>query len=423
MRRRIGTGQRTGFTFQLHPEGGEILQLAGHHHFGDGSFRPWLLALRERRHGAVGGVFQAGRTHIPIRDLLAHAGVLDRRSVFQLQLTRQCQQLRHVQAPALSATDRQTFVHQRGERHLPALPHFADALRVRNAHIGEEHFVEAGGAARLLDRPHLHAGRLHREMKHRQPLVLGGVRVRAGEQQTVVGELRAGGPDLLAVDDPVIAVAFGAGAQARDIRSTGRFREQLAPDLFAVKRRLHVAGERVLAAIRHDRGDAHAEADGERAVATQACLAFLLIEDDLLEGRAAQAAQLLRPGDLRVAGFGFLRLPVALALHPFAPAALAKHIGGIVPFPRRVRPDPFADSRTEFRFFFRIFKVHRSPLRMSELDSRQTQRRKEPPRPPRLRVQILPTPHAALDSSSSVTSRSFQARCGPSDSASSRDRL
>ena len=41
----------------------------------------------------------------------------------------------------------------------------------------------------------------------------------------------AGGPDLLPVDDPLIAAELGSGHRAGDVRSAARFAEQLAPDI------------------------------------------------------------------------------------------------------------------------------------------------------------------------------------------------
>ena len=104
---------------------------------------------------------------------------------------------------------------------------------IRNHDVGEIDLVEFLHAVGLLDRPHLDAFALHVEEEHRQALVLGHVGIGAGDQQAVVGIMRARGPDLLAVDDPVVAVLFGAGAQARDVGAAGGLREQLAPDLLA----------------------------------------------------------------------------------------------------------------------------------------------------------------------------------------------
>ena len=54
------------------------------------------------------------------------------------------------------------------------------------------------------------------------PLVLGSVGVGAGQHEAVVGELGLGGPDLLAVDDPLVAVEHGRGLE----RSPGRSRRR-----------------------------------------------------------------------------------------------------------------------------------------------------------------------------------------------------
>src|SRR5207249_11185006 len=56
---------------------------------------------------------------------------------------------------------------------------------------------------------------------------------RSRDQQAVVGIMRARCPDLLAVDDPVIAFLLGPGAKACDVGAARRFGEQLAPDFLA----------------------------------------------------------------------------------------------------------------------------------------------------------------------------------------------
>src|SRR5262249_2524305 len=157
-----------------------------------------------------------GGAHIPIRDLLAHGGVLDRRTVFEFERTRELHQLRHVETAALSAADREALVHQGGERDLPTLPDFADALRIRNLHIGEEDFVEPRGTTRLLDRTYFNAWRFHRQIEHGQTFVLGHIRVGACEQQAVIGELRTRRPDFRAVDRPSVAVLYRTRLQRRD---------------------------------------------------------------------------------------------------------------------------------------------------------------------------------------------------------------
>ena len=62
-------------------------------------------------------------------------------------------------------------------------------------------------------------------------LVLGHLGIGAGQQHAQVGLLAVGGPDLLAVDDPLVAVAHRPGLEPGQVRSGRRFREQLAPRL------------------------------------------------------------------------------------------------------------------------------------------------------------------------------------------------
>jgi hypothetical protein len=45
--------------------------------------------------------------------------------------------------------------------------------------------------------------------------------------------VRAGGPHLLPVDDPLIAAEHGSRYRTSDVRSAARFTEQLAPDILA----------------------------------------------------------------------------------------------------------------------------------------------------------------------------------------------
>ena len=152
---------------------------------------------------------------------------------------------------------------------LPALAHLAQALAVGDAHVGEEHLVEVGAARHLLDRPHFHARRLHRQEEHGQALVLGHVGIGAGDDDAVVGVMRARGPDLLAVDHPAVAVTLGPGADAGHVGARRRLGEELAPDFLAVQRGLDVALQVLGRGIGHHGGDAHAQPDIEEASGTR----------------------------------------------------------------------------------------------------------------------------------------------------------
>jgi len=71
--------------------------------------------------------------------------------------------------------------------------------------------------------------------------VLGHVGIGADEQDDPVGEVRARRPDLLPVDDEVIALIDGACPEARQIGAGAGLGEALAPDLVGVENRGQVA--------------------------------------------------------------------------------------------------------------------------------------------------------------------------------------
>src|SRR5262249_53395979 len=109
-----------------------------------------------------------------------------------------------------------------------------------------------------------------------------------------VGDGTARRPDLLAVDDVMIAGVLGARLQTREIGPRVRLRVQLAPDLFGRQHLLEVALLLRLGAVHDDRGpdepDAEAVDRGRRADA-----GILVLQDGLLHRRRAPAAVLLGP--------------------------------------------------------------------------------------------------------------------------------
>ena len=115
----------------------------------------------------------------------------------------------------------------------------------------------------------------------RQSLVLRHVRIGAHHQDAEVGILRAGGPDLLAVDDPVVAVAARRGSQRGEVGAARRARGELAPDLFAAR---ELGQKRVFSprSPRHERRRGHALADAEHA-ARQVVLRLFLVPDHLVD--------------------------------------------------------------------------------------------------------------------------------------------
>ena len=125
------------------------------------------------------------------------------------------------------------------------------------------------------------------------PLCFGCVGVGAGDEHPPLGEVGEGGPHLLAVDDPLVAVAHGPGGEAGDVGAGARLAEELAPDLLAGEERAEVALLLLVGAVGDDGRRAHAVADRgcrvrRRSARRRRCSVSLI---ELLQpGRQAEAA-------------------------------------------------------------------------------------------------------------------------------------
>src|SRR5262249_30565205 len=184
----------------------------------------------------------------------------------------------------------------------------------------------------------------------------------AGDQEPIVGIVRARGPDLLAVDDPVVALLLGAGTQARNVGAAGRLGEELAPDLLPRGELRQIAALVVLAAIGHHGRAEHALADLE-GPGQFAVDALFLLPDHALDRRCATAAIFLRPVQASPAGFRLLLLPGLADLDHVvmlqADAAERRFRELRLQFPRRIGLDPFARDVAEFGFLRGVIEIHR----------------------------------------------------------------
>src|SRR5689334_16708880 len=173
--------------------------------------------------------------------------------------------------------------------------------------------------------------------------------------------MRARGPDLLAVDDPVVALLLGAGAQARDIGAAGGFGEQLTPDLLARRQRRQVLPLLLLAGERHHGRTAHALADDEHA-GELAERALLLLPDHALDRRRATATIFLRPVQAGPAGIGLLLLPGFCDLEHVGvlqPGAAERDLAQLIlVLLRRVGLYPRPGFSTERGFLRGVVEVH-----------------------------------------------------------------
>ena len=177
---------------------------------------------------------------------------------------------------------------------VPAAVELAEDGVLGDADVVEVDLVEALAVVGLADGLDGDAGRLHREEEVGDAAVLGGLGVGAGEEVDVLGEVGAGGPDLLAVDDELVAVDLGAGLEGGEVGAGVGLGEALAPDVLRGGDAGKVALLLLLGAVDDERG---AELVGLSVEHGGAPVGELFLENGLLDEGLAEAAVLLGPRD------------------------------------------------------------------------------------------------------------------------------
>src|SRR5579875_2775427 len=122
------------------------------------------------------------------------------------------------------------LVHQRGQRHLPAVADAAQHVLVPHPRPLDEQLVELRLAGDLAQRADLHPLLLHVEQKVGETPVLGHLGVGARQQHAPLRVLGAAGPHLLSGDHPAAVVPHRPRLQRGQIRSRLGLGEALAPD-------------------------------------------------------------------------------------------------------------------------------------------------------------------------------------------------
>src|SRR5437773_3544923 len=190
---------------------------------------PRLLAARAQGEEAVALVLVGDEARLELHQPAPHHGILDGGPAAHLDCPRQHDEAVERPAGEMLAADQRALVLERRAAHHPALAPFPDQALRRHAHVVEEHLVEVGVPGHLAERPHLDAGRLHVDQEVADAVVLGLVRLGAGQGEPPVGLARARGPDLLAVDDPRVALEHGARAERGQVAARARLAVALAP--------------------------------------------------------------------------------------------------------------------------------------------------------------------------------------------------
>src|SRR5213593_990038 len=233
---------------------------------------------------------------VDLSQLGADAWVLDERPAVAPELFRGAHELVEGDRVARDAPEgvRAALEAERGLRDLPPLVQATDEIAPIGAGVGHEDLGEERGAGDLPERADLDARLAHVEEEARDALVLWRLRVGAGEQDPPVGDGPARGPDLLAVDDEVVALVLGARLEAREVRAGIGLGVELTPDLFGREHLLQVALLLPVGAVNDDRRPDEPDpesVDGGRRVDTR----HLVLDDRLLHRRGSPAAQLSRP--------------------------------------------------------------------------------------------------------------------------------
>ena len=123
----------------------------------------------------------------------------------------------------------------------------------RHSEVGEEELVEGVVTDDRADLANLEPGQVHRD---EQDGDAAGARLLASgahEEVAEVGHRRVGRPHLLAVDDILVGVADGPGAQRSEVGPGPRFGEPLAPDHVAAGDPREVVAALLVGAVAHDR--------------------------------------------------------------------------------------------------------------------------------------------------------------------------
>ncbi len=97
--------------------------------------------------------------------------------------------------------------------------------------IGVEDLVEVAVTGDVDDRANLDARLIHGHEQERDAGVFGDIGVGPAEREDHVGVPAGGGPDLLAVDDPLVAVELGLAAEPGEIATGIGLGVALAPEV------------------------------------------------------------------------------------------------------------------------------------------------------------------------------------------------
>ncbi len=318
----------------------------------DRGLRAGHAALLRRGEDAQGAHLDGHQLHFHFRDLGAEQRVFEHWLAIADFLHRDALQMRQHRLGRADAGQARAFVGQQVLGAGPALVFLADEVLHRHADVVEEDLVDLVVAVQGDDRPHADAGAFHIDQQEADTALLLRLGVGAHQAEDHVGVLAEGGPGLLAVDHVVVAVAHGAGLQARQVGTCARLGIALAPPVLARKNARQVMVDLLLGAKLDDHRGDHVDPKGHGTRRAEG--RALLIEDVLFHRAPGGAAQLHRPARRVPAALDQNLLPALVILFGHVLAEL--DLGGDVR--RQLAFQEGAHFIAKGELFGRVIHVH-----------------------------------------------------------------
>ena len=172
---------------------------------------------RVGQHPQIGDI-ERGQVHLHLGNLLRKQRVVHQRTAV-LGLLHASDGLEPVQLFTGSADlgDAKALVREQELGVVPALVLLTHEVLSRNADVVEEDLVHLVIVVEQHNRLHFDPGCVHVEQHEGNPLLRLTLAVGAGEDEHLVRVLGVGGPGLLTIEHPFVAIAHGRGLERRQI--------------------------------------------------------------------------------------------------------------------------------------------------------------------------------------------------------------
>ena len=107
--------------------------------------------------------------------------------------------------------------------HLPSLTALTDDLMLRYSHIGEEDLIEVSISRHIHQRPNFNPGGVHAKEQKRNAQVLGCIGFGSNKTENPVSVVSGTGPNLLAVNHPLVTIELGLRRETRQVTACSGF--------------------------------------------------------------------------------------------------------------------------------------------------------------------------------------------------------